>query len=898
MEAWEGDAKKMLEKKRERRRDEMEGAEALARQRREVLGLIEAGQVSRAMQRITSHGLANIEDPNVLAQLRAKFPARQDVLPASVPLHTPIDSFIGLRESLLALDANRGSSPGCGGMRPEFLVALGDRLDEREMENLEEFGLKYVSGSLPAWLYRLWLTTQTVPMHKTSAQDAVRPIGIRQSWPRLFHKEVISQSKPEIREFLEPQQLGQSQAGAAKLIHSVRGLLEANPSFICVSTDIKNCYNEQNRAAALEVLKSSESLSHLATFAGTILAPMSALESKGEVWGQSGTGKVQGDPASGALQAVGMQPCLEELDQACQVDGGMARAGADDVFAVGRSEIILPAVQRFAQNIRTKCNLELQWTKCKVYKREGDLPPNTPPGLTLAGEMVDGEFLRGFICFGIPLGSDAFISHKLQEQANEIIVDAEKAREVLSSDYQSLWTALRLSISTRFQYWMQLTPPSLCEPVARGLDNALWSILEAACGFKIPRGEEEGGLELRIPNIPALDHKSFQEWAVRLPARLHGWGLRSLEDSCGPAYLATLETAIPFMSGPEGVCTQLSNLWGGEECWGEEAPHETRWRQVLTSNCSMAGEMRRSWTKIQQEAQDSSLWLQEPLPEALSTELEGFGEGSTSGKTRGRIVEAIECTRAKVLVKALELVRPKSTRAAWAWKQRDKVSSAWLLACPGQDTRLSNKEFAEAAAANLCLHSPACSARIGEIIKGRVRVDPYGDNLQATCLQGDHWRTRHNWLVQFVHRACMWAGVPAEMEVFNLFSGLVRQEGLSRIEAAQQRQSLVPDLRIAIQPQAVADAEVARDLRMRRGGAARGGGGTVEGGVLHEVKVISCSKTRYKPNSQKRAVDARADLLQQEYLNKAKEADRKYNQVPIDTVGPVQRKLLELGDVK
>ena len=49
-------------------------------------------------------------------------------------------------------------------MRPEYLVALGDRLDEREMENLEEFGLKYVAGKLPAWLYRLWLSTQTVPM--------------------------------------------------------------------------------------------------------------------------------------------------------------------------------------------------------------------------------------------------------------------------------------------------------------------------------------------------------------------------------------------------------------------------------------------------------------------------------------------------------------------------------------------------------------------------------------------------------------------------------------------------------------------------------------------------------------------------------------------------------------
>ena len=103
------------------------------------------------MQRITSHGLADIDEPEVLAQLRQKFPSRQDVLPSSVPTYPPIDSFVGLRESLLSMDANRGSSPGSGGMRP----ALGDRLEEREMENLEEFGLRYTAARQVSALTRL-----------------------------------------------------------------------------------------------------------------------------------------------------------------------------------------------------------------------------------------------------------------------------------------------------------------------------------------------------------------------------------------------------------------------------------------------------------------------------------------------------------------------------------------------------------------------------------------------------------------------------------------------------------------------------------------------------------------------------------------------------------------------
>ena len=88
--------------------------------------------------------------------------------------------------------------------------------------------MAYIAGELPAWMYLVWLSIQTVALYKTADRTDVRPLGLRNSLIKLFHKEVISQSVPEIREFLEPQQLGKSKAAAAKLVMSVRGVMESN----------------------------------------------------------------------------------------------------------------------------------------------------------------------------------------------------------------------------------------------------------------------------------------------------------------------------------------------------------------------------------------------------------------------------------------------------------------------------------------------------------------------------------------------------------------------------------------------------------------------------------------------------------------------------------------------
>ena len=68
--------------------------------------------------------------------------------------------------------------------------------------------------------------------------------------------------------------------------------------------------------------------------------------------------------------------------------------------------------------------------------------------------------------------------------------------------------------------------------------------------------------------------------------------------------------------------------------------------------------------------------------------------------------------------------------------------------------------------------------------------------------------------------------------------------------------------------------------------------------VLHELKIISCSKSRYVPSWTTRAVDKRSANLNKEYLEKAKTAARQFGGIEVGRVGPVERKLVSLGQVK
>ena len=108
---------------------------------------------------------------------------------------------------------------------------------------------------------------------------------------------------------------------------------------------------------------------------------------------------------------------------------------------------------------------------------------------------------------------------------------------------------------------------------------------------------------------------------------------------------------------------------GGQDCFGEDAPLDMRWRIMLESGSREGEELRRVWSKLRQEELQAAAWLEEEVQSSFQQEAEGVGGTSCDGSTRGRLVEERDSTRAKMVTKGLEVhpIQARTNRPVWAW---------------------------------------------------------------------------------------------------------------------------------------------------------------------------------------------------------------------------------------
>ena len=219
--------------------------------------------------------------------------------------------------------------------------------------------------------------------------------------------------------------------------------MEQNPNFICVKLDFRNAFNEVSRARVVEALEEEDALRYLALHAATLLAPNSGLETQGYLWGEAHEGTTQGDPESGPYFNVAIHKYVRIADSELAKVGGISRFGWDDLAQMCMNTVGLYILQR---------------TKTEVLCMDTDLPKNAPDGLIQAGATINGKWEPGFICYGVPIGSDKYVLHMLNLKMEEIEREAEQVLTVLEEEKQALWTTLRSSLSHKLAGLLCATP--------------------------------------------------------------------------------------------------------------------------------------------------------------------------------------------------------------------------------------------------------------------------------------------------------------------------------------------------------------------------------------------------------------------------------------------------------
>ena len=569
-------------KRRERRkqagRELVDPIGAEERLRKTVLSLVQRGQVGRARRRVASFGVADMANPIVREAVKAKYPERSHPMPDSVLEGTCLESVPGLRDTLLKLPP--GVSAGFGALRHEHLRCAAQHWEAGEEEELEQFALSYLNGKLPPWVFKVWGSVSSVPLYKTVEMDPyeIRPVGIKASLIRTLHRRVVQANKGALREYLEPCQVALMPAGGAVLSHTVRMMLEQNPTFVCVALDVQNAHNAMARAAVVKRLEAVPGLRHMAKHAATCLAAHHVVESGGKMITTCGQGLSQGDSEASGCYCVGWHPEVLVLNDALQLSGGLAIFGNDDGYAIGPAEIVFPAVEQFRDAIRQECGLNLRLSKCLVYTQTGELPAQAPAGMKRAGiEDEGGAWLPGFRCYGVYIGSDSYVRYMLAKEATRICQEIDKMMHLLRRDSQAAWVILSTAMAHQLDYSLSLQYPSDMQECATRVDARLWTALEQLAGqHRIPRGEEGAGVECVLELVPNLNGRSYQSILASQPVKLGGLGLRSLCETRYPAFLGGLEQAVPFLVASEQceapLAPSLRAMMGnmaGNGCWAE-----------------------------------------------------------------------------------------------------------------------------------------------------------------------------------------------------------------------------------------------------------------------------------------------------------------------------------------
>ena len=125
--------------------------------------------------------------------------------------------------------------------------------EEAAVEDFAFFVELYVNARLPAWYYRLSAAARLVPLLKPewdgTGTPPARPIAVGGIERRFCCGLLVEIHAADFADYLGPDQVAVGiTASVEKLVFGIRALLERRPDFACWQIDLRNAFNQFQRA--------------------------------------------------------------------------------------------------------------------------------------------------------------------------------------------------------------------------------------------------------------------------------------------------------------------------------------------------------------------------------------------------------------------------------------------------------------------------------------------------------------------------------------------------------------------------------------------------------------------------------------------------------------------------
>jgi hypothetical protein len=482
---------------------------------RRALALARRGYFSRAVASLSAAAVVTAPDAAQKEAMRALHP--EPSVPTAVPA-PPAYPFSGaptfpqkaVRKALHGFVL--GSAGGMSRLTPRHPLDLTAYSGSTSLETVGRVVARFADGRLPAEARRFFFGARLVALAKVGG--GLRPIACGDVFRRMAAKLLCTRAGEDAAAFLATfGQLGVAcEAGMDGITHAARRyaaeFLRPGGGRCILKVDVRNAFNTCSRSDFLHMVR--EQFPELFHYATAAYGHESLLQFA-DVFLASRAGVHQGDPLGPLFFALSLVAILQSID----TDPLELNAWFLDDGTVGGTTLAIRGFLNSLAQVAREHDLALNFSKCEIVCADAEVASFRATFPDIATIVPVSEFFL----LGTPLGSTDVARARVNIVAER---SARRARLLTALPDPVVATAL-LRHTTGFCIgnFYARGVGVLARPAFAAIDAATLAAFESI-NFNLDEGRRE---------------------LARLPTSCGGFGLRSISDHCGIAFVAATVAA-------------------------------------------------------------------------------------------------------------------------------------------------------------------------------------------------------------------------------------------------------------------------------------------------------------------------------------------------------------------